>query len=887
VKAFYIAGTHWDREWYQPFQEYRMWLVQTIDNAMEVIEQRPDFRVFHLDGQTVLIEDYLEIRPDKRKRLLDHINAGRMPAGPWYVLGDEWLVSGEAVVRNLQVGMRRARRLGFEPTKVGYLPDLFGHVAGVPTILAGFDLKGCVVWRGITDDRCGAQFVWRGPDGSPILTHKLPDDRGYGAVRQAVRVPWIMADRSEEKLVEVSAHFMEREMRRANVPLMFLPDALDHQKAEPHAPEMLDVWRKTFPHVEFVHASMEQYFDALEQHRDDLPEVIGELRTTAREADDSHWLIPHTVSSRYPLKQLNDRCQNMLTFWAEPLAAMAALSGRPVPEGYLEAAWVWLLKNQPHDSICGCSIDAVHEDMMFRYQQSLMLADAVRRQAMAGISQPTNRIQDAWRNVVLHNPLPWQRDEVVVLDLLFPPDFEPKASLGHSGPIRNQFELSTPEGNPIPYQTLEIAGRRQVLLPDSEGRHRRASCDAGDRADVYRVALPVRLPAGGHTTVTVRPLTDRYRRDFGSMRTGPLSAGNDLLRFELRPDGTGILEHRESGRRFEGLFCYEDSGDAGDGWTFIPPPANDVIVSPGHGVECGVAHDGTEMVTFRVERTLRVPEGLDGRKERRSDRKVELNVTDLVTLTRTSPYVAVRTVVENTARNHRLRVLHPSGVRADSYYADQAFAFVERPVALDPESVHYKEADPDERPHGTLFGIEDGRGGLAVLCPEGLHAHSVLDDDQRTLALTLLRGFERTVMTDGEPGGQILGRHEFRYALLPYAGALDRAEALRLTAALQTGVYRHYCDESLAERSIIALEGDPSVVATSIKPAWGSDDVVVRLWNTGGEAATAALGVDADVRAAWSCNLNEERRHELQIRDGKTAVEVPPYGLATVRLVMG
>lgn len=142
-------------------------------------------------------------------------------------------------------------------------------------------------------------------------------------------------------------------------------------------------------------------------------------------------------------------------------------------------------------------------------------------------------------------------------------------------------------------------------------------------------------------------------------------------------------------------------------------------------------------------------------------------------------------------------------------------------------------------------------------------------------------------MTDGEPGGQILGRHEFRYALLPYAGALDRAEALRLTATLQAGVYRHYSGEALAERSIIALEGNRSVVATSIKPAWGSDDVVVRLWNTGGEAAAAALSVDADVRAAWSCNLNEEKRHELQIRDGKVTVEVPPYGLATVRLVMG
>lgn len=884
MKAFYIAGTHWDREWYQPFQEYRMWLVQTIDQAMDLIEQKPAFEVFHLDGQIVMIHDYLEIRPENRERLLSHVNAGRMPAGPWYVLPDEWLVSGEALIRNLQIGMLGARRLGVEPLMVGYVPDLFGHISSMPTILGGFDLRGCVLWRGVTDDFRGSQFVWVGPDGTAIATHKLPDNMGYGSFFSGVRLPWVQAGRCEEALLELAGAFLDGEKERSNAPLLYLSDALDHQKAGTHAPEMLDALRRAFPDIEFVHGSMADYFDELEKHRAELPECSGELRTTARDLDDNQWLIPHVLSSRYPLKKLNDRCQNMLTLWAEPLAAMAAMSGSPLPQGYLETAWTWLLKNQPHDSICGCSIDEVHDDMTFRYHQCLLLGDGARRQAMAALSAPTAGIQTAYQNVAVYNPLPWRRDEISELELLFPPDFEPKASLGHSGPVVNQFELIDADGEALPYQILGIQKRRQVKVAAEEGRHHRAACDSGAAVDVYRVALPLRLPAGGYTAVQVRPLADRYYRDFGTLRTAPLAVENDHLRFGLLSDGTGVLEHRASGRRYEGLFCYEDGGDAGDGWTFIPPPVNETIVSPGHGVECGVEHDGSQMVTLRVNRALRVPESLDASGGCRSGSKVELNISDFITLTRTSPYLLVRTVVENNARDHRLRVTFPSGIAADTYYADQPFAFVERPVALDPESAHYKEADPQERPHHQMFGIEDDEGGLAVLCPEGLHEHSVLDDTQRTLALTLLRAFGRTVMTDGEPGGQVLGRHEFTYALLPYAGTLNHAEALRITAALQADLYRHYCQDPPGARSMIELEGNGAVVATSIKPAWGSNDVVVRLWNTAAGAAAVTIRLDAAVRAAWLCNLNEEKRDELKVRAGKVPVEVPALGLATVRV---
>jgi len=880
VKAYYIVGTHWDREWYQSFQEFRMRLVQTVDHAMDLLEARPEYCVFHLDGQGILIEDYLEIRPENRERLVALVKSQRMPAGPWYVLPDEFLVSGEAFIRNLQMGMRVVRSVGAEPASVGYLVDMFGHVASMPMILAGFGLKGAVVWRGIGDEEAGAQFIWVGPDGSRMPTHKLTDEGGYGRVDGWPRGKGEGYDAEHAR--EMCGALYEYEKERTNAPLLYLSDALDHRMAAEDVPAMLDDLRKAFPDVEFIHGTVEDYFDELAHHLDKLPEHSGELRSPAKSVEVAHhWLIPHCISSRYPLKQANDRCQNLLTLWAEPMAAMAAMAGCPVPPGYLEVAWRWLIRNHPHDSICGCSIDAVHRDMEYRFDQAERLADGARRQGMAALANPSADVASSYQNVVLHNPLPWARDEVVTLDLAFPGDFAPKrVPAGMCGPSVNQFTLRDEAGAELPYQLLTMERGRMLSLPGERGPNQKQGCD------VCRVAVPVQMPAGGHCPLRVEPLTDRVHRNPSTLRTGPLSAGNEFFDFELRPDGTAMLESIDGEVLFADLFQYEDTGDRGDGWMFAAPMDNRTIVSPGATAQCGVEYDGPQMVTFRVDRTLRVPKGLatfEG--ERRSEQWVELAVTDRITVKNGCPYLHVHTSVDNVACDHRLRVLFPSDVPAETYYADQPFVFVERPVEVNPESHAYMEMDPVERPHHTVFGIEDEQGGLAVLCPEGLHEHSVYDDDRRTLALTLYRSFARTVGTEGEPGGELLQNLEFEYALYPYAGEADRGKLVRMVAELQAGVQRYYAKEPVAAQSLIELAGSPAVVSTAVKPADDGQGIVVRLWNTGGEAADAELRVAANIKSASLCDLGEGDYEALKAKGNSVALQVAPYALASVRIL--
>ena len=142
-----VSHTHWDREWYLTREQYRLRLMGLIDRVLDRLEENPRFTHFHLDGQTIVIEDYLEVRPDQEERLRSHITAGRLLVGPWYVMPDMHLVSGESLVRNLALGHRIAERFG-GVMGAGYMPDPFGHVAQMPQILAGFSLDSAILWRG-------------------------------------------------------------------------------------------------------------------------------------------------------------------------------------------------------------------------------------------------------------------------------------------------------------------------------------------------------------------------------------------------------------------------------------------------------------------------------------------------------------------------------------------------------------------------------------------------------------------------------------------------------------------------------------------------------------------------------------------------------------------
>ncbi|MBE3518756.1 MAG: hypothetical protein IMW97_00430 [Firmicutes bacterium] len=419
-ELFVVPHTHWDREWYAPFQEFRRRLVNLIDDLLAMLDEDPDFSRFTLDGQTIVLEDYLEVRPEMEDRLKKAIAAGRIAVGPWYVLPDENLVSGEAIIRNLERGMAISRRFG-RPMMLGYLPDQFGHIASMPEILSGFGVDTACLWRGVGEDVSSPVFLWQGPSGARVTCIYLP--LGYG---NAVNLP-MDPDELRREIDDIVAKL---EPWHKACPVRGLPYLLmngsDHQEAQEGLPAALK--RALAGRRTWQIGTLEEYaaiVRSLAGKDASLSAGVlnvheGELRSPLRAP-----LLVGVTSVRHWIKQRDWQLSRNLEKYAEPLSALASLTGTEPPnsQAYLELAWKYLLQNQPHDSICGCSVDQVHADMSYRFDQCEIIVRKQVEEAGKALAAQVDRSFAGDRPViVVYNPGPETDQALVEVSLRgFPP----------------------------------------------------------------------------------------------------------------------------------------------------------------------------------------------------------------------------------------------------------------------------------------------------------------------------------------------------------------------------------------------------------------------------------------------------------------------------------
>ncbi|MFL5912091.1 MAG: glycosyl hydrolase-related protein [Gaiellaceae bacterium] len=387
MRYLVVPHTHWDREWYVPFEVFRLRLGAVVDSVLDTLEADPSFSSFTLDGQGVVLEDYADVRPENVDRLRALLAAGRLEAGPWYVLPDEILVGGEALVRNLLLGRRVCRRFGVEPTAAGYEPDSFGHPAQLPQILAGFGLRTFLFSRGLGDqlDDVGVVFRWRAAGAEVVACQFLPHYDNFARLTTA--------DEAAERVAEIVERFGPL-LERAGQSTILLANGSDHLPVQPQLPEICRELGPSF--------RIGRYSD-FEPETDALPAYEGELVGSRLQN-----ILRGVNSARMYLKQANERAERRLLA-TETVAALRALwDGSRFPHEDIRLAWRDLLRNHPHDSICGCSCDEVHRDMLVRYEQLDRTLDIVEREAL-GVGG------------ALVNPLPYRRarlvgDGVVELD---------------------------------------------------------------------------------------------------------------------------------------------------------------------------------------------------------------------------------------------------------------------------------------------------------------------------------------------------------------------------------------------------------------------------------------------------------------------------------------
>jgi alpha-mannosidase/mannosylglycerate hydrolase len=885
----YVLSTHWDREWYQPFQDYRHRLVKLLDRVIDGLRDGRLDGPFTCDGQAIILDDYLEIRPEYRELVRQLVKERKLIVGPWYVLPDEWLVSGEAMIRNIELGRRIAREYGAEPSDAGFVCDLFGHVSQLPQILAGFGATGALVWRGIDLPDQSCVFRWRSPDGSELIAYRFGKD-GYCDFAVKARGLWSQ----QPPTVDSIRAWLTEELARSRVGVALAFDGADHIEWDPRVSEVL---RQLKEGNEFVvkHTTLDTFIADLNAKRGEVPKVVtGELRQpgTLPFSQDHQWLIPGVLSSRVWIKQQNDECTSLLTQWAEPMALLASrAAGVEYPAGFLDVAWRTLLQNHPHDSICGCSIDEVHQDVEYRFRQVRQIAQRLRRDACGRVAasiepKPT---KDELR-VTLYNSAVRDFSGVTTLTLHIPQDW-PKFNEFFGFEPKPAFRIYDSAGVEVPYQRLaQDMGRSKFrFFSHKFPQHL--------RTDDVTVAIEVKVPALGYTSLVVK------REPENAVPTrhpaGPLRHTSTGVRFV----GEALVVGPVGGDRFERLPLveFEDAADIGDGWYHGPPVNDEVVTSVAAPRQIAVLHDTPLLQTVRVTTTLNVPGEFDFSSMRRSKQRVPLVIETDYTMRRDTPFVDVVTRITNPAKDHRVRAILPAVAHADTYFADSAFDVVERPVALAADNHTYRELEVETRPQQSWTAVADAKCGLAVVAT-GLKETAALDQPGRPIALTLFRSTRRTVFTDGQPDGQMLGRElVFRWRIVPLLdGKLDRVRLCKMGQELAAGGsfgglhVEQFTEADLGQfdptpspqpKTASLLRVDGQVVVTSLRQVHDGS-IELRAFNPNDEPATLSIapGV-AKFSTAQAVNFDgRPTGAAVAVKDGAARVDVPAKKIVTLRL---
>ncbi|MBB6670854.1 alpha-mannosidase [Cohnella nanjingensis] len=905
-KIFVVSHTHWDREWYQDFQSFRTRLVYMMDELLDRLREDSSYRHFMLDGQTIVIEDYLKIRPERENELLKYLQEGRLAAGPWYVMPDEFLVSGESLVRNLLTGFRQSRKMGFEPMKSGYVTDIFGHNSQMPQIFQGFGIDNAVLFRGFYGNGDPAEIWWEGADGSRVLGLKLDEDRSYSDFYFFLR--WPFADRAfqyeEEELIRRAEAMLDYKNKRATTNIALSLDGCDHIEIEPNLGGMLERLNDRTSGVEWEHSTIEAYLSALRTRIGELEVFKGEQRVPGYNGV-NNMVLANVLSSRVHLKQQNQNCENLLTGWAEPWNSFASREGRPYPKAFLDQAWKHLLENHPHDSICGCSITLVHEDMLYRFAQSRSLGEGMLTEAFAYVSgHIADKALEGRHAVVLFNSSQRPVHGVVQVELELPPNSAVPAVSPQIG--GSNFRLLDSEGREVPFQVISVKKKSvRRWRPYRDIPH-------GEQVDRFTVAFKCDIPAFGYTTYTVDmnasepPGNGEYgfRRNtepvryIGSQQVSPNVWENGKIRLEFAANGTLLLRDLETGYETEGLLTFEDQADIGDGWQYIAPVGNETVSTAVGRASVSVMHDGPLETCLRIALQMEVPEEIAPERTNRSDKRISLPVTTFITLRKDDPIIRCRTIVDNGVRDHRLKLLFPTRVASNRYYTGTPFDVVERSVQQ-PDYSRHMEKDSGIVPSNGLLAIRSEQHGFAIYS-KGLYEAQLRDDRTRTAAITLYRSTRDEVLSDGGDGGQLLGRLEFEYAFRPFDPAgISWGDLVTDQQQFALGIRTvnrkpgpvafetlHRRESNLPSRhSYLNLTGSDLIVSACKQAEDDANAWIIRLWNCSNiETSGSIQPVDPVIKAEWT-NLDEQTIGTAQVEQGNIlSVTAKPKEIVTLKL---
>ena len=831
-----ISHTHWDREWYMPFEQFRFKLVDLIDRLMEIIERDCRYK-FHLDAQTIVLEDYIQIRPERAERLKEYIKRGNIIVGPWYLQNDFYLTSGEATVRNLQIGIESAKRWG-KCANVGYAPDQFGNVSQLPQIFAGFGIRDFMFGRGYSyyDERgerkaAPAEFKWKTEDGSECLAVHL--NQWYN---NAQHIP---EEKEKAKLLlKINAKIFSK---LNATPYVVLMNGVDHLEPQEDVLQIAEALQSEGIKIE--QSDLDGYFGELHKWIEENGVELSEYRGALNQGKDDE-LLRGCWSARIYLKRENVRAQTAIEDKIEPLYAYLEKKGLAgiYPRGYTDYYWKELLKNHPHDSICCCSRDEIARHMEDNYARLAEVSEALTERGMKALTRHSEGVVEGEYVITVFNGTERAYSGTVEAEIRFLQTDEVKA-----------FAVLDERGKEVEFEVTE---RSKGLYDVFSGMNLPGVLSV----ETYRISLNAEeIPAYGAVqyTVSERERFTEWEEEYGGIENEYYKLGVEKGRI--------TLYNKETGRKTENFIKFEETGDSGN--IYVYQPEGEAIYDETESIKTRI---GRMSKSIEAETRIKVPARYDRERKKRSEEEVTIRIRYGVTLRKKSRTLEINYEIENEAEDQRIRIVVDGGIPEEVMTVDTAFD------SLEVRGDELCALAASKTFCNATYAAKRGEDGGFALYTEGQHEAESVGGG---IALTVLRS--SGIITEGAgkqwetPEGQckrkIAGRigygafkretnanlyayaKQYRTGMVAYYDGKDPAKFAGGRFAVQDAkLAQYYSDrdpyegKSVKGGALFGIDGE-DIAVTAVRQSLDGQAIIVRLVNLTSRTAECGFTYEGEI----------------------------------------
>jgi len=906
-----VSNTHWDREFRQSFERTRRRLLTMMDTTIDILINNPDFHSFTLDGHSIMIDDYLEMRPEKRKLVEKLMGNGRLVAGPYFTLPEEFSVSHEPLVRNLIWGRKTVEKYNGKTGTVAYTPASFGQTGQLPQLLADFGLNKVMFYRGVSHHECDAEYIWEAPDGTRALASRFALYARYNWYYQVFRkvltgktfakdynwenqndVPFRLSDSYEGEgvsydlknpeinydpapLEKAVLDMVETEGPHFTTEVFLAMQGHDISVPHPFEPKIIaDAAEKLKCKFSIEHTDLESYWSELLKYLDvdSLPILKGERRSFLKKGKWTY-LLPATISARTYLKKMDFAATANLVYTAEPIAAMASSLGMTYPELYFERGWRFLLSNHTHDANGGCGPDAVCHDMEYRYNHVRDISHIILEDSMTHIAKnlsPENLPAGALQ-LIAFNTLPFSRDSIIPLDLELPLSINP-----------NKLSLRAQDGTAVECQINSI--EESSAFVDN-------IWDVPTILETNRLkgyANLKNLPANGYK---VFQINENKNENGGDIVVNNSTLENQKIKAVINPNGSVDILNKSTGKLFRNLNYLTDQGETKNAWEHRAPEYDKILDTKNVNANINIVEQGPLSGKISAEYIFSVPEDYaDGTK--RSETLVDIPIHMEYQLEKNSSELKVKISLNNTAKDHWLRANFPTQIKTDKSWTDSHFDVLSHNIAL-PDSTGWVEEALGTFPMRTFADINDGTDGLALFT-KGLFEYEVFDNCDRTMAITILRACRIKLAVSEEKqaelpdkGVQCPGEQDFEYSICLHNGNWNDAELISKAACYYTPVRAAATGRGKGdlphEFSLFSLD-NTRLHISCVKKAENDSDLIIRLFNPCETEEQINLSFGKKINSACLCGMDESKTISVKHNGQAISYLVPAKKIVTFKV---